>query len=159
VYQIYFILEWHSTCFRRSFHPSSGVQDCTYSNQILLSACLQVQAESGICLTDACCCMYSLELLMMDGKTVRNMWSVIPKSNKFDTLVHLVGFTVDMSVLVFASWSSASSCRYVDQRFCYIWNHEVESICFLLSFVSLNMPLLVRCSWCVACCMVYVLII
>ena len=24
-------------------------------------------------LTFACCCMYSLELLMMDGKTVRNM--------------------------------------------------------------------------------------
>ena len=23
-------------------------------------------------LTNACCCMYSLELLMMDGKTVRN---------------------------------------------------------------------------------------
>ena len=39
--------------------------------QILLSACYQ---EVGrICLTYACCCMYSLELLMMDGKTVRNM--------------------------------------------------------------------------------------
>jgi len=24
MYQIYFILEWHSTCFGRSFHPSSG---------------------------------------------------------------------------------------------------------------------------------------
>ena len=24
-------------------------------------------------LINACCCMYSLELLMMDGKTVRNM--------------------------------------------------------------------------------------
>jgi len=32
----YFILEWHSTCFRRSFRPSSGVQDCTYSNRHLL---------------------------------------------------------------------------------------------------------------------------
>ena len=32
MYQIYFILEWHSTCFGRSFRPSSGVQDCTYSN-------------------------------------------------------------------------------------------------------------------------------
>jgi len=31
--QIYFILEWHSTCFGRSFRPSSGVQDCTYSNR------------------------------------------------------------------------------------------------------------------------------
>jgi hypothetical protein len=33
--QIYFILEWHSTCFGRSFRPSSGVQDCTYSNRHL----------------------------------------------------------------------------------------------------------------------------
>ena len=30
-------------------------------------------ADSSICLTNACYCMYSLELLMMDGKTVRNM--------------------------------------------------------------------------------------
>jgi hypothetical protein len=30
-------------------------------------------AVSSICLTCTCCCMYSLELLMMDGKTVRNM--------------------------------------------------------------------------------------
>ena len=30
-------------------------------------------------LTNACCCMYSLELLMTDGKTVRNMLSFIPK--------------------------------------------------------------------------------
>jgi len=29
VYQIYFILKWHCTCFGRSFRPSSGVQDCT----------------------------------------------------------------------------------------------------------------------------------
>jgi len=30
-----FILERHSTCFGRSFRPSSGVQDCTYSNRHL----------------------------------------------------------------------------------------------------------------------------
>jgi len=35
-------------------------------------------AVGSICLTYACCCMYSLELLMMEGKTVRNMYSVIP---------------------------------------------------------------------------------
>ena len=28
-----FILEWHSTCFGRSFRSLSGVQDCTYSNR------------------------------------------------------------------------------------------------------------------------------
>jgi len=27
--QIYFILERHSTCFGRSFRPSSRVHDCT----------------------------------------------------------------------------------------------------------------------------------
>jgi len=30
-----FILEWHCTCFGRSFRPSSGFQDCTYSNRHL----------------------------------------------------------------------------------------------------------------------------
>ena len=39
MYQIYFILEWHSTCFGRSFRPSSGVQDCTYSNQTDTAIC------------------------------------------------------------------------------------------------------------------------
>jgi len=36
--------------------------------------------------------MYSLELLMMDGKAVRN----IPELKKFDTLVHLVGFAIEI---------------------------------------------------------------
>ena len=35
MYQTYFILEWHSTCFGRSLRPSSGVQDCTYCNRHL----------------------------------------------------------------------------------------------------------------------------
>ena len=43
----------------------------------IMSACQQ--ADSTICLTNACCCRYSLERLIMDGKTVRNMYSVIPK--------------------------------------------------------------------------------
>jgi len=30
-------------------------------------------SSNSICLTNTCCCMYSPELLMMDGKTVRNM--------------------------------------------------------------------------------------
>jgi len=28
---IFEFIEYHSTCFGRSFRPSSGVQDCTYS--------------------------------------------------------------------------------------------------------------------------------
>jgi len=56
MYQIYFI--WSNT-----LHVSDG---------------LSVHPVSSICLTYACCSMYSLELLMMDGKTARNMYSVIP---------------------------------------------------------------------------------
>jgi len=37
------------------------------------------------------CCVYSEKLLMMDRVTVRNMQNFIPK-NKFEKLVHLVGF-------------------------------------------------------------------
>ena len=30
-------------------------------------------ADGSICLTNTCCCVYVLELLMVDGKAVRNM--------------------------------------------------------------------------------------
>jgi hypothetical protein len=35
MYQIYYILKWHSTCFGRSIGPSSGAQHCTYSKRHL----------------------------------------------------------------------------------------------------------------------------
>jgi len=85
-----FILVKQSTCFGRSFRPSSGAQDCSYSNRHMLNSCCYLllagmrwnsmssisspqAAGSSSCLTYACCCMYSLELLMMDGKTIWNM--------------------------------------------------------------------------------------
>jgi len=43
------------------------IQQQVFVKQILLSA------HSNIRLTNACCCMYSPELLMIDGKTVQNM--------------------------------------------------------------------------------------
>jgi hypothetical protein len=39
------------------------------------------------------CCVYSEKLLMMDRGTVRNMYSFCSK-NKFEKLVHLVGFII-----------------------------------------------------------------
>jgi hypothetical protein len=41
-----------------------------YVKQIVLPAW---QAGNSICLTYSCWCMYSLELLIMDGKTAQNM--------------------------------------------------------------------------------------
>jgi len=43
------------------------IQQQAYVKQLLLAA------GSSSYLTYACCCMCSFELLMMDGKTVRNM--------------------------------------------------------------------------------------
>ena len=77
---IKFILFWNDT-----LHVSDGVS--VHHQQFKT-----VHTARGICQTDtAVCllasrqqylfdsCMYSPELLMMDGKTVRNMYSVIPK--------------------------------------------------------------------------------
>ena len=146
-----FILEWHSTCFGRSFRPSSGVQDCTYSNrhlsnrycclladctysqefvkQILLSACW-LYMQTGICQTDTavclltvhtdrhlsnryCClladCTYRQEFVKQillyvqsstpdDGRKDRPKHEQChSKRNKFDTLVHLFGFTIEIT--------------------------------------------------------------
>jgi hypothetical protein len=61
MYQIYFILEWRATCFGRSLRPSSGVQDCTYSNICLLAS---KTGQTG--------CDWSFGLLVCD--TVRSDW-------------------------------------------------------------------------------------
>jgi len=97
-----FSLERCCTCFGQSFHPSSGVLDCTYSNRhlsnryccllangYLLASRYQLASREQY-LFDSCKC--NLELLMTDGKTVQN--ECHSKINKFDTLVHLVGFTI-----------------------------------------------------------------
>jgi len=54
----------------------------TYNELLIISALVETyiyllyevyEADNIICLTYTCCCMYSLELLMMDEKIVRNM--------------------------------------------------------------------------------------
>ena len=65
---IKFILFWNDT-----LHVSDGL---SVHHQEFKT----VHTATGICQTDtAVCLLASLELLMMDGKTVRNMKSVIPK--------------------------------------------------------------------------------
>jgi len=69
--QIYFILEQYSTCFGRSFHSSEEGENCTYSIRYIsyrFCGCLLASTQRT-CMTDTWCCMYSLLLLMIDGKT------------------------------------------------------------------------------------------
>jgi len=73
---IKFILFWNDT-----LHVSDGIsvhhqefKTVHLSNRYCrLLATRWNSVPSHICLTNACCCMYSLELLMMDVNTVRNM--------------------------------------------------------------------------------------
>jgi len=56
--------------------PCIVIYFCSKTNQ--MHQCIklfyfEMSLCSNICLTNACFCMYSLQLLMMDGKTVRNM--------------------------------------------------------------------------------------
>jgi len=61
---VYFILEWHSTCFGRSFRPSSGVQDFTYSNRHLSNRYCWLlaskQAVSSISLVALCTGLFEM---------------------------------------------------------------------------------------------------
>ena len=65
----YFILKCHSTCFGRSFRPSLGVQDCTYSNRHLSNrhCCLLRQQ----CLFDKCLLLYAQSWTPDDGRKDR----------------------------------------------------------------------------------------
>jgi len=55
----------------------------TFFPSIIRRSRLYTQLSNRYCclleLSNRYCCMYSLELLIMDGNTVRNMYSVIPK--------------------------------------------------------------------------------
>ena len=74
----FFISVRRCTCFRRFFYPSSGAQNCAYSvRPILLPAASLARLAAG--LTSTWRCMCSFELLMMDGKIVWNMYSVLQK--------------------------------------------------------------------------------
>jgi len=85
----YFILEWHSTCFGRSFRLSTGVQDSTYSNRHL--------SNRYCCLSGKYLLLYVQSWSPFDGRKDRPKHvHCHSKINKFNTLVHLVGFTIEI---------------------------------------------------------------
>jgi len=79
MYQI-FILFWNDTLHVldglsvhhqefKTVHTAAGISQTDTAVCLLASR----QQDSSICLRNDRCRMYSLELLMMDGKTIRNM--------------------------------------------------------------------------------------
>ena len=78
---IFILLEKHSTCFGRSSRPSSGVQDCTYSNTHMSNryCCLLMRtrwnsfplASRQQYLFDICLLLYLQSLTPDDGRKGR----------------------------------------------------------------------------------------
>ena len=64
-----FILFWNnSTCFRRSFRPSSGFHDCTYSNKLMSNRyCYCLLASRQQYLFDVCLLLYVQSWTPDDG--------------------------------------------------------------------------------------------
>jgi len=65
--------------FRTVFPSTIRCSKLRIQQRYMSNSCcyLLLAAGSSSCLTYACCCIRSYELLMVDGKTVRNMKSVL----------------------------------------------------------------------------------
>ena len=101
-------LEWRSTCFGQFLCPSSGVFHCTHSNGICHTgvriACEQDQDGTAVpswsCSQAVCKPVWHIPLLCVQWKTPDDGQRNCPKivelhsKNKFEKLVHLVGFIV-----------------------------------------------------------------
>jgi len=75
--------------------PRLYIQRQIYVTEVrwLLASGYPLASCHRTCMTNTWRCMYCLGLLMMDGKTVRNMQSHIQQTRK---IVHLVDFTVEI---------------------------------------------------------------
>ena len=101
-------LEWNSTCFGQFLCPSSGVSHCIHSNGIchtgLLTTCEQDQdgpaVPSWSCSQAFSKPVWHIPLLCVQWKTPHDGQRNCPKhadfhsKNKFEKLVHLVGFII-----------------------------------------------------------------
>jgi hypothetical protein len=110
-------LEWKSTCLGQFLCPSSGVYHCTHSNGIchtlLLTACKQDQdGTSWSCLQGVYKPVWHLTLLCVQWKTPDDGQRNCPKhvkfhsKNKFEKLVHLVGFIIRNLSRCTVTWTS-----------------------------------------------------
>ena len=113
---IKFILFWNDTLHvldGLSVHPSSSrlyIQQQAYVTKILLSACYQVPASKTERLSETCRVSFQNKI-------------------KFDTLVHVVGFTTEISIIIFISFhffiEIHRSLLVHDQDIEYVYNYPI----------------------------------
>jgi len=110
-------LEWNSTCFGQFLCPSARIFHCTHSNGIchtgLLTACEQDQnLPSWSCSQAVSKPVWHIPLLRVQWKTLDDGQRNFPKhvdfhsKNKFEKLVHLVGFIIRNLTRCTVTWTS-----------------------------------------------------
>jgi len=119
-------LEWNSTCFGQFLCPSSWVFHCTHSNGIchtgLPTACSQAVSKP----------VWLIPLLCVEWKTPddgqRNCLKHVEfhSKNKFEKLVHLVGFIIT-KLMRYLSWIT---CGLFGSLKYYFITKATEILCF-----------------------------
>ena len=122
-------LEWDSTCFGQFLCQTPGVFHCTHSNGIchtgMLTACEQDQDGTAVlswsCSQAVSKPVWHIPLLCVQWKTPGDWQRNCPKhvqshsKNKFEKLVHLVGFIIRKWILhlVLICWSRCGNVSVV----------------------------------------------
>ena len=136
MYQINFILEWHSTCFGRSFRPSSAVQDCTYSCQTDTAVCtvLNCWFYFGMSLYMFRTVFPSICCLLASKQTAVSVWQLYVQSwtaddGRKDRPKHVVSFQNKINWYTGAPSCYAIEILYVasKQTAVSVWQLYVQS--------------------------------
>ena len=123
-------LEWNFTCFGQPLCPSSGVFHCSHCNGIyhtgFLTACEQNQnGTSWSCSQVASKHVWHTPLLCLQWKTLDDGQRDCPKQvefhskNKFEEIVHLVGFIIMNLSQCTVTWTS----NFI--YYCYLRYHSI----------------------------------
>ena len=152
-------LEWKTTCFGQFLFPSSGVFHRTHSNGIchtgLLTACEQDQDGTNVpswsCLQAVNKPVWHRPFLCVQWKTPDDGHRNYPKyvefhsKNKFEKLMHVVGFIIRKLTRYTVTWTSGNNLSS-SERCCTIpvktqLSKNAHKIIFLFSaFLNANFP-------------------
>ena len=126
--------EWHSTCFGRSFRPSSGVQDFTYNNQTDTAVCLLANRRTwtvrllsfmtGI-IKSICLKEMTLLLLCFPLESLVTVHTNLHGHTASACLFRNRPFSMVFNVVVTASWMSEAPL----QVGFHFWEQNVISRC------------------------------
>jgi hypothetical protein len=104
---IFQFIEYHSTCFGRSFRPSSGVQDCTHSIRYMsyrLVDCLAAELQFHLVpASKQSTNLYDIHLMLyVQSRTPDDGRKDPPKHVEWysvnSKIVHLIAFTIEKAV-------------------------------------------------------------